>query len=133
MDPLNPDVPDALALDRLCAGAAEQLLLHRYSRRMLNRYKLVWKHLTDFAKAQEGSNTYSRDLVLRFEQAFGLREGEPIKSGERWRRHLVVGIKLLDDFARTGNNFFSRVFSAASSFGRLASETLIPPNLLRQR
>jgi site-specific recombinase XerD len=40
--------------------------------------------------------------VLRFEQAFGLREGEPLKSGERWRRHLVVGIKLLDDFARTG-------------------------------
>lgn len=102
MDPLNPDVPDALALDRLCAGAAEQLLLRRYSRRTLNRYKLVWKHLTDFAKAQEGSNTYSRDLALRFEQAFGMQEGEQLKKGERWRRHLVVGIRLLDDFARTG-------------------------------
>jgi hypothetical protein len=102
MDSLNPDAPDALALERLCAGAAEQLLLRSYSRRMLNRYKLVWKHLTGFAQAQEGSNTYSRDLVLRFEQAFGLREGEPLKSGERWRRHLVIGIKLLDDFARTG-------------------------------
>jgi hypothetical protein len=41
MDSLNPDAPDALALERLCAGAAEQLLLRSYSRRMLNRYKLV--------------------------------------------------------------------------------------------
>ena len=29
--------------------------------------------------------------------------------------------------------FFSRVFSLSSSFRRLASDTLIPPNLLRQR
>ena len=30
-------------------------------------------------------------------------------------------------------SFFSRVFSAPRSFSRLASDTFIPPNLLRQR
>lgn len=31
-----------------------------------------------------------------------MRSGKQLKKGERWRRHLVFGIKMLDDFARTG-------------------------------
>jgi len=33
----------------------------------------------------------------------------------------------------SASNFFNRVFSVSSSFRRFASETLMPPNLLRQR
>ena len=102
MDSLNSDVPGAQALDRLCAAAAHELLMRSYTSRTLNRYKRVWERLTEFAHAQECANEYSRDLALRFEQAYGVREGEQIKRGERWRRHLVFRVKVLDDFARTG-------------------------------
>ncbi len=33
----------------------------------------------------------------------------------------------------SANSFYSRVFSASSSFKRLASGTVMPPNLLRHR
>jgi hypothetical protein len=33
----------------------------------------------------------------------------------------------------SASNFFNRAFSISSSFRRLASDTLIPPNFLRQR
>ncbi len=45
---------------------------------------------------------YSRDLALRFEQALGLRDGEVLVDGQRWRRHLVYALKVLDDYACTG-------------------------------
>jgi hypothetical protein len=102
MDSLNSDVPGALALDQLCAAAAHELLMRSYTSRTLNRYKRVWERLTEFAHGQGCANEYSRDLVLRFEQAYGIREGERLKKGEHWRQHLVFGIKVLDDFARTG-------------------------------
>lgn len=102
MDSLNSDVPGALALDQLCAAAAQELLMRSYTSRTLNRYKRVWERLIEFAHGQGCANEYSRDLALRFEQAYGIREGERLKKGERWRLHLVFGIKVLDDFARTG-------------------------------
>lgn len=102
MDSLNSDVPGAQALDGLCAAAAHELLMRSYTLRTLNRYKRVWERLTEFAHAQDCANEYSRDLALRFEQAHGLREGEQLKKGERWRLHLVFSLKILDDFARTG-------------------------------
>lgn len=103
MNSLISDVPGALALDRLCAAAAQELLMRSYTIRTLNRYKRVWERLTEFAHDQGCANEYSRDLALRFEQAFGIREGEHLKQGERWRLHLVFGLKVLDDFARTGS------------------------------
>jgi hypothetical protein len=33
----------------------------------------------------------------------------------------------------SASSFFSRAFSASRSFRRLASDTLMPPNLLRHR
>lgn len=102
MDSLNSDLPGAQALDRICAAAAHELLMRSYTIRTVNRYKRVWERLTEFAHAQDCANEYSRDLALRFEQAYGIRDGEQLKKGERWRRHLVFGIKILDDFARTG-------------------------------
>lgn len=102
MDLLNSDGSGALALEPLCQSAARELLMRSYTIRTLNRYKRVWEQLADFARAQGQPAVYSRDLALRFEEAFGLRDGEVLKEGQRWRRHLVFGIKVLDDFARTG-------------------------------
>ena len=102
MDSLNSDGSGALALEPLCQRAAQELLMRSYTVRTLNRYKRVWEQLADFARAQGQPAVYSRDLALRFEQAFGLRDGEVLVEGQQWRRHLVFGIKVLDDFARTG-------------------------------
>jgi hypothetical protein len=32
-----------------------------------------------------------------------MRNGECLKPGERWRRHVVFGLKVLGDFAREGS------------------------------
>jgi integrase len=102
MDSLNSDGSGALALEPLCQAAAQELLMRSYTIRTLNRYKRVWEQLADFARAQGQPALYSRELALRFEKDFGLRDGEVLSKGQHWRRHLVFGIKVLDDFARTG-------------------------------
>ena len=102
MDLFNSDGPGALALEPLCQGAAQELLMRSYTIRTVNRYKRVWEHLADFARAQGLPAEYSRELALRFEQAYSLSDGEVLKLGQQWRRHLVFGIKVLDDFVRTG-------------------------------
>lgn len=91
-----------LELDQLCEGAAHELLKQRYSYRTLRNYQLVWDRLAEFAKTQNCSNKYTRELAWRFIQSFAIREGEQLKKGERWRCRLVFGIKILDYFARTG-------------------------------
>ena len=98
----DADMPGALALDRLIDAAAQELLMRSYTRRTLDRYKRVWERLAEFAQSQGGANEFSRELAFRFEEAYGLRAGEKLKKGERWRLHLVYGIKVLDDLARTG-------------------------------
>jgi site-specific recombinase XerD len=105
MDQLNSDVevPSALPLDRLCSGALHELLIRGYSRRTVNRYTLVWRHLAEFAREQDLGNKYSRSLAMRFEQLYGPREGKRLEPAERWRRHLVFGLRILDDYARTGS------------------------------
>ena len=102
MDSLNSDGSGVLALDPLCQAAAQELLMRSYTIRTINRYKRVWEQLADFARAQGLPAEYTRELALRFEQAYGVRDGEVLKLGQQWRRHLVFGIKVLDDFARTG-------------------------------
>ncbi len=105
MDQLNSEVevPSTLPLDQLCSGALRELLTRGYSRRTVNRYTLVWRHLAEFAREQSLGNKYSRCLAMRFEEVYGLREGERLKPAERWRRHLVFGLRILDDYARTGS------------------------------
>jgi integrase len=105
MDQLNSEVevPSTLPLDQLCSGALRELLTRGYSRRMVNRYTLVWRHLAEFAREQNLGNEYSRRLAMRFEKVYGLCEDNRLKPAERWRRHLVFGLRILDDYARTGS------------------------------
>jgi integrase len=102
MDTFNSDGSSVQALEPLCQGAAQELLMRSYTIRTINRYKRVWEQLADFARTQGQPPEYTRELALRFEQAYGLRDGEVLKLGQRWRLHLVFGIKVLDDFACTG-------------------------------
>jgi hypothetical protein len=69
----------------------------------VNRYTLVWRHLAEFAREQNLGNEYSRSLAMRFEEVYGFREDKRLKPAERWRRHLVFALRILDDYARTGS------------------------------
>ena len=102
MDQLNSEVPGHVSLDLLCAGALSELEKLSYSRRTLRRYRLVWQHLSAFSRELNLGDAYSRDLAMRFEEAYGLRDGECIKRTDAWRRPLVFSVRFLDDCARTG-------------------------------
>lgn len=102
MDSHNSNGSGVQALEPLCQGAAQELVMRSYAIRTVNRYKRVWEHLTDFAHAEGLPSEYTRELALRFEQAYGLHNGEMLKLGQQWRRHLVISLKALDDFASTG-------------------------------
>ena len=82
MDSLNSNGPGALALEPLCQGAAQELLMRSYTIRTVNRYKQVWKQLADFVRAQGLPAEYTRELALRFEQAYGVRDGEHRDGGD---------------------------------------------------
>lgn len=105
MDQFNSEVevPSTLSLDQLCSGVLHELRVRGYSRRTMNRYTLVWRHLAEFAREQNLGNAYSRSLAMRFEEVYGLCEDRRLKPAERWRRHLVFGLRILDDYARTGS------------------------------
>ncbi len=103
MDQFTSEAIGTLSIEQLSCGAQRELLLRTYSRRTVERYCMVWKHLADFAHEQNLGENYSRDLALRFEEEYGFRDGECLKQGERWRRHLVFALRILDDYARTGS------------------------------
>jgi site-specific recombinase XerD len=102
MDPSKDQSAIDLPLERLVARALSELEKVRYSRRSLRRYRTVWRQLVAFSHEIELEDKYSEDLATRFSNAYQIREGECLKSGERWRRHVVFSLKALGDFARDG-------------------------------
>ena len=103
MDQSKPEVSNDPLLDRLVARASNQLEKLGYSRRSLRRYRTIWRHLTTFARQTDLGGKYSEDLAARFAEAYRVRDGECLKPCEQWRRHVVVGLKVLGDFAREGH------------------------------
>jgi hypothetical protein len=103
MEQSNHEVSNDLLLDRLVARASKQLEKLRYSRRSLRRYRTIWRHLLAFSRHMNLGGEYSEDLAARFSDAYRMRDGESLKPGERWRRHVVFGLKVLGDFAREGS------------------------------
>ena len=102
MDQSNHEVANDLLLDRLVVRASSQLEKLRYSRRSLRRYRTIWRHLVAFACHMNLGGEYSEDLAARFSDVYRMRDGECLKPTERWRRHVVFGLKVLADFAREG-------------------------------
>lgn len=109
MDQLNSEVEvpasqeRELELEQLCTGALHELLMRGYCRRTVNRYALVWRHLAEFARKQNLGNRYSRNLAIHFEEVYGHCDVKRLQADERWRRHLVFGLRILDDYAHTGS------------------------------
>jgi site-specific recombinase XerD len=102
MDPSKDQSAIDLPLEQLVARALSELEKVRYSRRSLRRYRTVWRQLVAFSHEIKLEDKYSEDLATRFSNAYQIREGECLKSGERWRRHVQFSLKALGDFARDG-------------------------------
>jgi site-specific recombinase XerD len=89
-------------LDRLIAEALVHLEKLRYSRRSLRRYRAIWEHLIAFSRRDDREAECTEELAARFVQAYRIRDGESIAPTDRWRRHVVFAVKVLEEFARDG-------------------------------
>ena len=95
-------VPEGLPLGRLITDANRQLERLGYSRRSRHRYRTVWGRLAEFSCREDLGDSFSEALAARFEAAFRVGDGEGDEPGQRWRRHVVCGMKVLTDYARHG-------------------------------
>jgi integrase len=89
-------------LERLVADALGEIERLGYSRRSRNRYRAIWEHLIDFSRRKELKDDFSADLAVRFLEEYRVRDEQVDEPGDRWRRHMAFGVKLLADFANNG-------------------------------
>jgi hypothetical protein len=102
MDHLNHQVTNVQPLKRLVVRGLKYLENLGYSRRSLRRYRTIWQHLITFSRQQNSGDEYSEDLAARFLDAYRIRDGEFVAPEGGWRRHIVFGVKVLEDFACDG-------------------------------
>ena len=106
-------------LGRLVTNALGELEQLGYSRRSLNRYRAIWTHLIEFAHQKQLGEEFSASLAARFVEAYRVEDEGADHPGERWRRHLVFGVKVLAEFAQHG-----RIEPARTDLGKIH---LLPP------
>jgi Phage integrase, N-terminal SAM-like domain len=102
MDQSNYPISENLPLGRLVANAQGELERLEYSRRSRDRYRAIWGHLIEFSRQRELGDEFSGDLAACFVEEYRMGDEEVDKPGEGWRRHIVVAVKMLEDFAQTG-------------------------------
>jgi len=102
MDQSNRLVSGNLPLGRLVGNALGEIEQLGYSRRSLDRYRAIWRHLIEFSRQNKLGDEFSGDLAARFVQEYRVGDEEVDKPGEGWRRHIVFGVKALADFAQHG-------------------------------
>jgi len=95
-------VSGSLPLGRLVEDALRQLEQLGYSRRSLHRYRTIWEHLTEFSYRKQLGDSLSDSLTARFVAEYRVGDGEGDKPGQRWRRHIVWGVRVLRGFADHG-------------------------------
>ncbi|KVE31725.1 hypothetical protein [Burkholderia sp. TSV86] len=95
-------VSNHLPLQQFVAGAVRELERLQYSRRSLERYRVVWQRLISFCHEMRSGDEYSQNLAAQFCTVYQVRAGECLASGQGWRRHIVFALKVLEDFARDG-------------------------------
>jgi site-specific recombinase XerD len=91
-----------LPLGRLVRSALGELEQLGYSRRSLDRYRAIWRHLIEFSRRNRLGDEFSGNLAARFVEEYRVGDEEVDQPGERWRRHIVFGVKALADFAQHG-------------------------------
>ena len=91
-----------LQLGQLVADALGEIERLGYSRRSRNRYRATWEHLIEFSRQKELGDEFSADLVARFLEEYHSMDAQVDGPGNGWRRHTVIGVKVLADFAKNG-------------------------------
>ena len=102
MDQSNCLISENLPLGRLVENALGELERLAYSRRSRDRYRAIWEHLIEFSRQRELADEFSGDLAACFVEEYCMGDKEGDKPGEGWRRHIVFGVKVLEDFAQHG-------------------------------
>ena len=103
MDQSNSLASANLPLEQLVSSALGQLEQLGYSRRTLNLYRAIWKHLIEFSRQKNMGNEFSEILAERYLNEYRIDDGEPLEPVAGWRRHIVFGIKVLRDFVQQGH------------------------------
>ncbi len=88
-----------LPLGRLVGNALGEIKQLGYSRRSLDRYRAIWRHLIEFSCQNKLGDEFSGNLAACFVEEYRVGDEEVDKQGEGWRRHIVFGVKALGDLA----------------------------------
>ena len=99
---MNETGSETLQLGRLVADALVEIKRLGYSRRSENRYRATWEHLIGFSRQKGPGDEFSGDLAARFLEECRVKNQEVDKPDRGWRRHMVIGVKALADFAKNG-------------------------------
>ena len=91
-----------LQLGRLVANALGEIERLGYSGTSRRRYRTTWEHLIEFSHQKNLGNEFSADLAARFLEEYRVRDEQRDKPGDGWRRDMVLGVKVLADFAKNG-------------------------------
>jgi site-specific recombinase XerD len=102
MEQAHSSTSENLQLGRLVAEALVEIERLAYSRRSRNRYGATWKHFIEFSRRKELGDKFSADLAARFLEEYRVKDEEVDERGHGWRRHMVIGVKALVDFANNG-------------------------------
>ena len=102
MDQGNRAVSGNVPLGRLVTNALGEIEQLGYSRRSRDRYRVIWQHLIAFAHQQHLGDEFSAPLAARFVAEYRAGDEDVEQLGEGWRRHIVLGVKVLADFAEHG-------------------------------
>ena len=102
MDQSNYPVSEHLPLGQLVADTLGELERLEYSKRSRDRYRAIWEHLIEFSRQRELGDEFSGDLAAGFVDEYRMRDEKVDEPGEEWRRHIVIGVQVLADFAQYG-------------------------------
>ena len=100
-----------LQLGRLVANALGEIERLGYRGTSRRRYRTTWEHLIEFSHQKNLGNEFSADLAARFLEEYRVGDEQSDKPGDGWRRDMVLGVKVLADFAKNGRieRAFTRV------------------------
>lgn len=107
MEKSSYQYPNNLPLSQLISDALQQLVKLDYSRRSIRRYRVIWQHLSDFARQNSLGDKLSTELMDSFIATYKVH---PDKSALGWQKHIVFAVRVLTNFARDGYIKRTRVF-----------------------
>jgi len=102
VDQFQQSIASNIPLEQLITEALTALGKMFYSRRTINRYRLIWQHLLTSCRQWDLPEYFSEELVAQFMDRYRIHDDERLVPSDAWRRHIIFGLKMLGKFAREG-------------------------------